>query len=137
MTKSLSRTAALVAAARILFLLNAAVWIALAILTVTRMAGGSCGSPLAAWIMAALMAGNAVVMLWFGVRLGRAGRRTYVVAIAFLLVNIFLTITDEFGLWDGITLAIDVALLALLIASRSRYMQNHRKVESVRRRGLS
>jgi hypothetical protein len=122
MLKNLSRETAFVAAARALFLLNAAIWIALGIVTVTRMAGSSSGSPLVAWIIAALMAGNAAAMLWLGVRLVKAGRRTYVMALAFLLVNILLTITDQFGLWDGITLAIDGILLALLVVSRSRYL---------------
>ncbi len=39
-----------------------------------------------------------------------------------LLVNIILTITDEFGILDFATLVFDVLLLGFLVITRSHYV---------------
>jgi hypothetical protein len=110
-------------AAQALFFLNAAIWLAFAIAAPARIAR-STGQPLAAVVVAILMLGNAAAMLVAGLALARRTRWLYYFGIAVLLVNILLTFTDQFGLWDFITLALDVALLGLLIDTRSYYMRN-------------
>ena len=67
------------------------------------------------------MAGNAALMAAAGLVVQRPRRRYLFFALAVLLANIILTITDEFGLFDLITLVIDLAILVLLILSRSYY----------------
>jgi len=42
----------------------------------------------------------------------------FYVALAVLLVNIVLTFTDQFGLFDLLTLLLDLIILALLLAGR-------------------
>ena len=38
------------------------------------------------------------------------------------MVNLVLTVTDEFGLLDFITLVIDAVLFGILIVTRARYL---------------
>jgi UPF0716 family protein affecting phage T7 exclusion len=47
-------------------------------------------------------------------------KRFYILGMAVLVVNILLTVTNEFGALDLITLLLDVAILGLLIATRNR-----------------
>ena len=108
--------------ARGLFLVNAVIWILLGVATLMRMAGGSTSLGSAAWIISILMFANACVMLWVGVGIGKQQRRFYYLALAVLAVNIVLTVTDQVGLLDWITLCLDVALFALLVATRARYL---------------
>lgn len=55
--------------------------------------------------------------------LGRGRKRLkYYLAVAFLSVNILLTVTDQVGLFDWITLVLDVGLLALLVATRAKFL---------------
>ena len=46
----------------------------------------------------------------------------FYLAVAVLAANIVLSVTDEFGLFDLIVLLIDLVLLALLIATKTRYL---------------
>jgi len=101
--------------ARALLDLNAAIWLLLGVMTVVQGTGGGLGGPAATWILASLTAGNAAVMLWFGLHLGKGGRYTGAFAVLFLLTNIVLTVTDEFGVFDLITLVLDGVILALVI----------------------
>lgn len=57
-----------------------------------------------------------------GLNFGRGRRRTDAFAVLFLLANIVLTVTDQFGVLDLITLILDGVILALVIATwvRSR-----------------
>ncbi len=106
--------------AQALFFLNAAIWLAFGVWSLVRLSGSS-GQALTLWIVAILMFGNVGAMLLSGVGLGTRQRRFFYLAVAVLAVNIVLTVTDEFGIFDGITLAVDLALLGLLMASRKQY----------------
>ena len=120
MTSNPSRPSTPVILARALFYLNAAIWLLLGVVTVARGTSGGPGGPTAVWILAILMAGNAAVMLWLGLNLGRGGRRIYAFAVLFLLANIVLTVTDQFGVLDLITLILDGVILALVIGATVR-----------------
>jgi lysylphosphatidylglycerol synthetase-like protein (DUF2156 family) len=98
-----------------LFLLNAVIWVLLAVATLLRSANGL------GWGIAILMLANAGVMLWASRGIGRQQKRFYYLALAVLAVNIVLTVTDQFGALDLITLVMDVVLFALLIATRGEY----------------
>ncbi|MBN1314855.1 MAG: hypothetical protein JXA42_05285 [Anaerolineales bacterium] len=105
-------------AARALFLVNAVIWVALAVSTLARMAGGSAGGVVFGLVIAALMVGNAAGMLVCGVALRARRKPVYYLALGFLAINILLTFTDQFGLLDLITLVIDVVIVVLLIVDR-------------------
>jgi hypothetical protein len=111
--------------AQALFCANAVIWVLIGAATVRRMAGGSAGQQSAAWITAILMVGNAGAMLMSAVGLGRRSRLLYLFAVAVLVVNIILTVTDQVGWLDVLTGLLDLVLLALLIAIRGRYWGAH------------
>ena len=82
---------------------------------------GPVGQQSAALIVGILMVGNAGAMLVSGIGLGKRSRLFYLFALGVLLVNLVLTVTDEFGLLDLLTGVLDLALLGLLITIRDRY----------------
>ena len=105
-----------------LFFLNAAIWLSLGILSLARIESRNSHQAITAWIVAILMLGNAGVMLLSGVVIGKQQKRFYYLAVAVVVVNILLTVTDQFGMLDLITLVIDLVLLGLLVATRGRYL---------------
>lgn len=107
-------------AAQLLFIASAVIWLFLMIITLTRVSGTP-GQRITALVIAIFMLGNAGAMAAAGVGIGKRKRIFFSFAVFVLLVNIILTFTDQFGLLDFITLAIDVVVLGLLIANRSYY----------------
>ncbi|MGD2206249.1 MAG: hypothetical protein PVH17_05675 [Anaerolineae bacterium] len=107
-----------VVAAQALFVMNAVFWILLGVSSVSRLENNAG----LAWLIAVLMLANAGVMAWIGWGLGKEPKPFYYLAIPVLAVNILLTVTDEFGLFDLIALLMDVVLLMLLVVTRSRYL---------------
>lgn len=97
-----------------LFLLNALIWTALGITSVLR-AAGSQGQALTPWVVALLMFPNAIAMLVCGLGIGTRRSLFYILALAVLAVNILLTLTDQFGLLDLITLVIDLVIFVLIV----------------------
>jgi hypothetical protein len=114
-------TAASVRVAQALFFLNAAIWLVFGIWSLVRVAGKESGMVVTLLVVALLMFGNVVAMLCCGWGLAIPRRRWYYLALAVVVVNVVLTVTDQFGLFDLITLLIDLLLLGLLIAIRKRY----------------
>jgi len=106
--------------AQTLFFLNGAIWLLLGIASLVR-AADSIAAQTSVVIIPALMFANTCVALWISWGIGKRRRRFFYLAVAFLAVNIILTVTDEFGIFDLITLLIDAALLGLLIGTRSTY----------------
>jgi hypothetical protein len=110
-----------VKAAQGLFLMNTAIWVLLGILSLAKLRSGP-NQVIVALMIAILMFGNAGAMLVAGIGIGRQNRWFFYLGIAVLLVNILLMFTDQFGFYDFITLAIDLILLGLLIATRGHYL---------------
>jgi hypothetical protein len=110
-----------VTVARTLFVVNAAVWFVLGLVSLSRVADSTAGHGTTTLIIASMMFGNGVVMLGLGWVIGTRQKRAYYLALAVLAINILLTFTDQFGLLDLATLLLDVLLLAALLATRSRY----------------
>ncbi|MCU0488182.1 MAG: hypothetical protein MUE67_04420 [Anaerolineales bacterium] len=102
-----------------LFHFNAVIWLAMGIWTISRTTAAGPPSPVLGWIIAAMVLGNAGAMLLSGYGISR--RIKWAVYFAFLVIvaNIVLTFTDQFGIWDLITLLIDVTILGLLAAKRN------------------
>jgi hypothetical protein len=108
--------------ARILFAVNAVAWILLGIAGVMRLrlaAPVGTGLP---WAVAILMFGNAAAMAWFAWALGRRRALWYWAAVALVVANILLSVTDQFGLLDMLVLLVDAVLLILLLAARARFL---------------
>ncbi|UCD41316.1 MAG: hypothetical protein JSV69_12170 [Chloroflexota bacterium] len=75
-------------------------------------------------IVIALMFINSAVFFWISWGIGRGLRLYYYFGLLALAGNIFLTLMDEFGLFDLIVLGIAIALFVLLILTRSNYLKN-------------
>jgi hypothetical protein len=103
-----------------LFFLNAAVWLLLAVASVIRL-GGNQGQGVTALVVVILMFGNAAAMALSGALLPKRLLLFYLFALAVLAVNIVLTFTDQVGALDWITLAIDLALVGILIVARKQF----------------
>jgi hypothetical protein len=106
-----------------LFFLNAAIWLALGVVSSIRL--GSSGSQgVTALVIAILMFGNAGAMALRGALLGRRRLLFYLFALAVLAVNIVLTFTDQVGVLDWITLAIDLVLVGILAVAGKRFLSD-------------
>jgi uncharacterized membrane protein len=101
----------------VLFSLNAAIWLAFGIVSLVdpRIPG------LTGQIIAFLMFGNAGALLLSAYGIGKRKKWLYFVAGAVLAVNILLTFSDQMGVYDWATLALDLVLVGLLIAIRKEY----------------
>jgi lysylphosphatidylglycerol synthetase-like protein (DUF2156 family) len=67
------------------------------------------------------MIGNAGMLLLAGWGLGSRHRPIYNMALIVLLVNIVLTLADDFGIYDFIILVLYLVLSGILLATRSLY----------------
>jgi hypothetical protein len=114
----------LVTALRILFLLNAVLWVVLGAVTLSRMASASPEQAAVAGILAALMAAYGLVLCFIAWSLGKRRRIFYYFAIAVSVVTILLTFTDQVGLADIIGLVLAAVPLVLLIATRRWYLSS-------------
>ena len=111
---------------RALFFLDAAIWLAFAVAIYMRIIPGIPDQEPAVGMMAALMLGNAAALAAAGWGLGRQSPIFYFFAVAVLVINILMTITDQMGLWDWLVLALEVVMLALLLSVARSYMTAER-----------
>ena len=109
-----------------LFFINTGIWIVLGINILLSMTQKYPDQTVAYIIIGVLMLGNAAAMLLSGWGLTRFPRLAFPFSILVLLVNIPLSVTDEFGAVDLITLLIDLVLLGLLVTNRRLFNQNQR-----------
>jgi hypothetical protein len=108
---------------RFLFYINAGLWLILAANSILHMTQEYPGHMAMYAFLGVLMVGNAAAMLLCGWGLVRYPWLFYPLGLVVLLVNIPLTLTDEFGFFDLVTLIIDLALLALLVTQRKKFYQ--------------
>jgi hypothetical protein len=113
----------LVKAAQWLFFLNAAIWLAIGMFSLVRMAMGTTSQTVTMLVVAFLMFGNVGALLVAGFGIGRRWKIFYFFGMAVLVVNIVLTVTDQFGLLDFMTLVIDLVLFGLMIAARKAFFR--------------
>ena len=104
-------------AAQGLFWANAAVWLSLGVASIARILAQDPEQVLTAWAVAVLMFGNAAAMGLAAWAIARRGIWT-LFTLAVLMVNIVLTFTDQVGLLDWATFAIDLAILGCWMAAR-------------------
>ena len=114
----------LIKTARALFYLNAVIWLILGITSLIQIEPDSTVPDVVLWIIALLMFGNAGAMFLSGIGIQRKNRWYYYFAILVLIVNIILTLTDQFGILDLITLVIDLFLFGILILKSKTILQS-------------
>ena len=102
--------------AQILFWLNAVVWVGL---TGAYVLHNSASQPLNRWIIGGMMAGNAGAMALVGFGLGVRPRLFFILAALVLSINILLSVTDQFGLADVLTMLYDAGVLGFLLVRRN------------------
>lgn len=104
--------------ARLLLYLVAGFWLVLGFATLAEPAGLAALDGQFRWIVSAAMAANAAALAIAGWLLGLRRRSVWLFALALLAVNIALTLTDQAGFYDWVTLALDVVVVGLLIGAR-------------------
>lgn len=97
-----TKTPLMVRIARALFFLNALIWMVFGVAGLVRVTDGYRGQA----VIAAMMFGNALLMLVSGLWIGKSRKVSFFFALAVLAINIILTFTDEFGLYDFGTLVL-------------------------------
>ena len=101
-----------------LFLLNASIWAALAVINLARLSmDGTTQSPLLGAI-ATMLFGNAIAMALAAWLIGKGEIWGYIFALGIVVANIFLTFTDQVGFIDIATVLVDFFLLGLLLLKR-------------------
>lgn len=103
-----------------LFRLNAAVWLTFGIWSMVRIGNGGVGSPATLWVVAILMLGNVVAFLWCSWAIQKQPSWYRFAIMAILAVNIILTFTDQFGIFDLLTLLLDIFLLGVMLILHQR-----------------
>jgi hypothetical protein len=121
------RTKTMLNLTRYTFFLNAAVWLAFGVASLLTRALSD-GSPLH-WVITVLMIANAMVMLWFGVKIVSGQKWIFFLGILYMALNVVLSITDQFGWIDALILLLNLCLLGLLFITRQR-MNQEAKVSS-------
>ncbi len=111
----------IVFSAQLLCYANTALWLLFGIASLLNL-GEARGAPVYILaIVALLMLVNAAAFGLAGYGLGLGSRRAYLLALAIVALNLPLTLTDQVGLYDWITLGIDALLLGLLLAARKEF----------------
>lgn len=109
-------------AARLLFFLDAVIWTGISLATLLRAQNASPPTQMWYWLFAILMLGNAGMMLWVGILLARQAPWVFWLAVALLAANILLTVTDEFGTYDLLTMLLGLVILGLLALNRKAFI---------------
>ena len=107
--------------AQLLCYANTAIWLLFGITSLANLGEGRGAPVIVLAIVAVLMLGNAAVFGLAGYGLGKGSRPAYLLALAIVALNLPLTLTDQVGLYDWITLVIDALLLGLLLAARKEF----------------
>jgi hypothetical protein len=124
-TSSPDQLPASVKTARWLFVILGIIWLVFGTWGFIRFgnnSGDTSGTMLV--IVIALMFINSAVFFWISWGIGRGLRLYYYFGLLALAGNIFLTLTDDFGLFDLIVLVIAIALFVLLILTRKNYLKD-------------
>lgn len=103
-----------------MFWLNTAVWLTFGIWSMVRIGNGAPGGVMTLWIIAILMLGNVAAFLWCSWAVQKQASWYRFTIITVLAANILLTLTDQFGLFDFLTLLLDLVLLALVLLLHQR-----------------
>lgn len=103
-----------------LFWLNAAVWLIFGVWSMARIGKGGGGTAVTLFIIALLLLGNMAAFLWCSWAIQKQAAWYRFSIIAILSVNIILTVTDQFGLFDFLTLLLDLILVGIMLILQQR-----------------
>ena len=106
-----------------LILLNVAIWAGYAIFTLLTRNDSHTGISTATWIMSALALASALALVVVVLLLRQQRRSGYYLGLILLTLIAILSITDQLGLLDILSLLISLAPLILLIRDRKWYLQ--------------
>ena len=113
---------AVVTVAAVLFIVAALFWMVMAAGTViTEDTHVVPRTPV--WILVIFMLANALVLLALARGLWMQKRLYWAVAVVYLVFNLVLTITDQFGLIDLAYLVVIALLLVFLVGTRRNYRE--------------
>lgn len=102
-------------------------WVVLGFDSLIRIQNNPANQPQISLVIAFLMFANAAALLICGLGIASGKSWFYLLAIAVLAVNILLTVTDQFGIIDLLTLLLDLSLLTLLLVKRYLFLPSQRK----------
>jgi len=102
--------------------MNALFWLGFGIYVVLDMANNLNMS--SAIFVGIFMFGNAGLMIWSGTLLYRRQKWGYYFALIIILINIFYTLSVQFGLLDVITFVLDLIILLMLIFFQKEFLSN-------------
>jgi predicted membrane channel-forming protein YqfA (hemolysin III family) len=106
-----------------MFSLIAALWLIFGIGSVLHTANTA--NRLILWIVPILMLTNVGVMLGLAWGLGKKPKTFFYLALGIMVVNIFLTIADEVGVYDLLMLLAEAVIVVYLITKRSSYLSTN------------
>jgi len=112
-----------------LFYVTAGIWILFALVTASRGIGDTGGAFAGHVILAGLMVINAGLLAFTGWGILRRRRPFYYLGIFILVLNIVLTITDDFGLSDLLILILYLILLAGLVMARIALIRSNLRAD--------
>jgi phosphoglycerol transferase MdoB-like AlkP superfamily enzyme len=110
---------------RAFFLTDAVVWVCFAVLSLfLAISDGNAQR----WVISLLMAGNAAVLAWFGMKLDPERLQLFTLAILYMALNAVLSITDQFGTADALVLFFSLCVMGMAFVTRSRINQAARSL---------
>ena len=107
----------------ILILLNAAFWLGYAIITILTNHDAATVSYVARWIFSFLAIGTSIVLVVLFFLLRKRIRFAYTLTLIVLALLAFLSVTDQVGWWDVISLLISASPIVLLLKDRKWYLR--------------
>jgi len=107
-----------------MFFVNALVWLMFGVGSLLRAFEG--WSTLH-WIITIMMIANAAVMFWFGMVIVNGQKQIFFLAFLYIVLNVVLSITDQFGWVDALILSLNLILLGLLFVTRQRMNQGEKE----------
>jgi hypothetical protein len=122
MVEKPTKTPMVVRSAQALFFLNTLIWLIFGVVSLVRVPDSYLAKPVMITVIGVMMFGNALCMLVSGMWIEKLKRISLFFAFAVLAINIVLTFTDQFGLYDFGTLVIDLTILGLLFAARGYFI---------------
>ena len=100
---------------RPIFILHAVFWLSLGFIFIFQQAN---------LFLAILIFINSLVLFWIGWNIKKQKRFIYIISLCYILLNLILTITDDFGILDLLALIINIITLILLIANRRYWLKS-------------
>ena len=103
--------------ARLFTMISAGIWLVLGVVRLMLMGSVPDETYRLALTVALMMLGNGLVLGFSGFMLFNRKQTWFYMAFFVLATNIFLTVTDQFGLLDFLTLIVDCIAMVFLIRS--------------------